>query len=124
MNKLENIAEELSGLTVLEMSQLKTMLEEKWDVKASAGAPVMMAAQAGAEEKEEEQTEFEVELTEFGSNKLAVIKAVRAATSLGLKEAKDMVDSAPIVVKSGLSKEDSDALKSELEAAGAKVTVK
>lgn len=121
------IIETLEGLTVLELNELVKSLEEKWGV--SAAAPVAMAAGgaaaggAGAAE-EEEQTEFDVVLTEIGGNKIQVIKAVREITSLGLKEAKDMVDSAPKAIKEGATKEEAEAAKAKLEEAGAKADVK
>jgi large subunit ribosomal protein L7/L12 len=128
MADLEKIADELSGLTVLEASELSKMLEEKWGV--SAAAPVAMAAVAGAAggadaaAAAEEQTEFDVILAAFGAQKINVIKEVRAITGLGLKEAKDLVEGAPKAVKEGVSKDEADAIKKQLEEAGATVEVK
>lgn len=127
-NKLETIKEELSNLTVLEMSELKKMLEDAWGVEAAA-APVAMAAMpaaggdAGA--AEEEATDFEVTLAEFAADKkIAIIKVVREITGLGLKEAKELVESAPKAVKDSAPKAEADEIKKKLEDAGAKVTLK
>ena|SRR5690554_6152389 len=117
---IENIVEELKGATILELSGLVKAIEEEFGV--SAAAPVAVAA-AGASAAEE-QTEFTVELTSAGDSKVKVIKAVREATGLGLKEAKGLVDSAPAAVKENISKEDAEALKAALEEVGASVTVK
>jgi large subunit ribosomal protein L7/L12 len=127
MADLNQIASELSNLTILEASSLVKMLEEKWGV--SAAAPVAVAAVAGAAgaaaaAPAEEKTEFEVVLTAVGEKKINVIKAVREVTSLGLKEAKDLVEGAPKTVKEGVNKADSEAMKKKLEAAGAKVELK
>ncbi len=124
MADLAKIAEDLSALTVIEAAQLSKMLEEKWGV--SAAAPVAMAAApaAAAAEKKEEKTEFTVVLTAAGANKINVIKEVRAITSLGLKEAKDLVEGAPKPVKEGVNKDEADKLKKQLEAAGATVELK
>jgi large subunit ribosomal protein L7/L12 len=121
------IIETLEGLTVLELNELVKSLEEKWGV--SAAAPVAMGgAVAGgggnAAVVEEEKTEFDVVLTEVGANKIQVIKAVRELTSLGLKEAKDLVDSSPKAIKEGVNKDEAEAAKAKLEEAGAKVEVK
>jgi large subunit ribosomal protein L7/L12 len=121
------LIEQLEGLTVLELNGLVKALEERWGV--SAAAPVAMGvagggAAAGAAAEEEEKTEFDVVLTDVGPNKIQVIKAVRELTSLGLKEAKDVVDSAPKAVKEGVAKDEADAAKAKLEEAGAKVEVK
>ncbi|RMF76425.1 MAG: 50S ribosomal protein L7/L12 [Chloroflexi bacterium] len=128
MADLEKLVEELSALTILEAAELKEKLEEKWGVTAAAAAPVMMAAAAGAgaaaAEPEEEKTEFDVELTDFGPKKIDVIKAVRTITNLGLKEAKELVESAPTIVAEGISKDAANDAKEKLEAAGAKVTLK
>ncbi len=119
----KTIAELLEKMTVLEVSELVKALEEKFGV--SAAAPVSaVAAVAAPAEAVEEQTEFSVELTEIGANKIAVIKVVKAATSIGLKEAKDLVEAAPKMVKEAISKEEAEKLKKELEEAGAKVTLK
>lgn len=124
MADLNTIAEELGKLTILEAAELVKMLEEKWGV--SAAAPVAAAgAAAPAAEAAEEKTEFNVELTDAGSNKIAVIKAVRTVKpGLGLADAKKLVESAPTVVVEGASKEDAEKAKAELEKAGAKVTIK
>ena len=124
MADLNTIAEELGKLTILEAAELVKMLEEKWGV--SAAAPVAAAGAAPvAAEAAEEKTEFDVELTDAGANKIAVIKAVRAVKpGLGLADAKKLVESAPTVVVEGASKEDADEAKAELEKAGAKVTIK
>jgi large subunit ribosomal protein L7/L12 len=126
MADLEQIAESLSGLTVIEAAELVKMLEQKWGV--SAAAPVAVAAAgmpaAGAAAAEEEKTEFDVVLTEVGAKKINVIKAVREVTSLGLKEAKDLVEAAPKAVKEGVTKEEAEAVKKKFEEAGAKVEVK
>ena len=125
MANLEQIAEDLSVLTVLEAAELSKMLEEKWGV--SAAAPVAMAAVGGAAPaaaEVEEQTEFDVVLASFGEKKINVIKEVRAITSLGLKEAKALVDEAPKAVKEGIDREEADKLKAELEEAGGEVEIK
>ncbi|MBT4710963.1 MAG: 50S ribosomal protein L7/L12 [Alphaproteobacteria bacterium] len=120
---LEQIAEDLSKLTVMEAAELSKMLEEKWGV--SAAAPVAVAAAAGGgEAAAEEKDTFDVMLTNFGEKKINVIKEVRAITGLGLKEAKDMVEAAPKAVKEGASKEDAEKFKEQLEAAGATVELK
>ena len=122
------LIESLESMTVLELNTLVKSLEEKWGV--SAAAPMAMgfapgaAAGGGAAVAEEEKTEFDVVLTEAGANKIQVIKAVRELTSLGLKEAKDLVEAAPKPVKEGVSKEEANAAKAKLEEAGAKVDVK
>ena len=114
--------EAIKELTVLELNDLVKACDEEFGVSAAAG--VVVAAGAGAAEAEEEKTEFDVELTEVGANKVKVIKAVREATGLGLKEAKEVVDNAPKAIKTGVSKEEANALKEKLEAEGAKVTIK
>ncbi len=113
----------IKELTVLELNDLVKACEEEFGVSAAAGAVVVAAGDGGAAQ-EEEKTEFDVELTEVGPNKVKVIKVVREATGLGLKEAKDLVDSAPKAVKEGISKDEAEELKTKLEAEGAKVTVK
>ena len=121
----ENVIEWLSSQSVLEIAGLVKDLEEKWGV--SAAAPVAVAAAGGAvadAAAEEEQTEFDVVLKGHGSNKIAVIKEVRAITGLGLKEAKELVESAPKAVKEATTKDDADELKKKLEAAGAEVEIK
>jgi large subunit ribosomal protein L7/L12 len=123
MADLEKIADELSALSVIEAAELSKLLEEKWGV--SAAAPVAVAAAPAAEAAEaEEQDAFDVVLTSFGEKKINVIKEVRAITSLGLKEAKDLVESAPKAIKEGVDKEEAAALKAQLEGAGASVEVK
>ena len=122
---LNKIVEDLSSLTVLEAAELSKLLEEKWGV--SAAAPVAVAAApaaGGGEAAAEEKTEFDIELSESGSNKIAVIKEVRTITGLGLKEAKDLVEGAPKPLKQGVKKEEAEEMKKALEAAGAKVTLK
>ena len=118
----EEIIEVIKGLSVLELNELVKACEEEFGVSAAAGV-VVAAAGAGAA-AEEEKTEFDVELTEVGPNKVKVIKVVREATGLGLKEAKDVVDGAPKVIKEAASKEEADDIKAKLEAEGAKVTLK
>ena len=125
--KQDELLEAISNLTVIELSELIKAMEEKFDVSASAAvavAPAGGAAPGAAAAGGEEKTEFDVVLTAAGDNKVSVIKAVRAATSLGLKEAKDLVDSAPKPVKEGVPKKEADDLKKQLEEAGAKVEVK
>jgi large subunit ribosomal protein L7/L12 len=126
MADLAKIVDDLSSLTVIEAAQLSKMLEEKWGV--SAAAPVAVAAAPGAagaaEAKKEEKTEFTVVLAAAGANKINVIKEVRAITSLGLKEAKDLVEGAPKPVKEGVNKDEADKIKKQLEAAGATVELK
>lgn len=117
------ILDAISGMSVLELSQLIKDMEEKFGVSAAA-ATVAVAAPAAAAAQAEEQTEFTVMLLAAGENKVNVIKVVRAATSLGLKEAKDLVDGAPKPVKEGVSKKDANDLKKQLEEAGAKVEIK
>ena len=116
------IIEVIKGLTVLELNDLVKACEEEFGVSAAAGVVVAVAgAEGGAAE---EKTEFDVELTEVGANKVKVIKAVKDATGLGLKEAKEVVDGAPKVVKEGATKEEAEALKAQLEEVGAVVTLK
>ena len=123
MANLEKIVDQLSELTVLEAAELAKMLEEKWGV--SAAAPVaVMAAGGGEAAVAEEKTEFNVILTAVGAQKINVIKEVRAVTSLGLKEAKDLVEGAPKAVKEGVSKDEAEKIKKQLEAAGATVELK
>ena len=118
----EEIIKELSGKTVLEINDLVKALEEAWGV--SAAAAVAVAGPAAAAAPAEEKTEFDVVLESAGAQKIAVIKEVRAITGLGLKDAKDMVEGAPKVVKEGATKEDAEKIKAQLEKAGAKVTIK
>ncbi|MBQ9742246.1 MAG: 50S ribosomal protein L7/L12 [Ruminococcus sp.] len=120
--KITSIIETLKGLTVLELSELVHAVEDEFGV--SAAAAVAVAGPAVAAAAEEEKTEFDVVLKSAGGNKIAVIKAVREATGLGLKEAKEVVDNAPKALKEGISKDDAEALKAKLEEAGAEVEVK
>jgi len=128
-NKVEAILEEIKGLTLLEAADLVKKMEEAFGVSAAAAAPVAVAggaggAAAGGAAPAEEKTEFTVVLTEVGANKINVIKAVREVTSLGLKEAKDLVDGAPKTVKEGVNKDEASAIKKKFEEAGAKVEIK
>ena len=118
--KVTNLIEEVKSLTVLELSELVKALEEEFGVSAAAPAVAVAAAPAAAAPAAEEKTEFDVVLKEVGANKIAVIKVVRTATGLGLKEAKDLVESAPAKVKEGMPKDDADALVKSLADAGAK----
>jgi large subunit ribosomal protein L7/L12 len=123
----EQLITTLEGMTVLELNTLVKQLEERWGVSAAAPVAVGVAAGAGsaaAAAPEEEQTEFDVMLTEIGANKIQVIKAVRELTSLGLKEAKDLVDSAPKAVKQGVARDEADAARAKLVEAGATVEIK
>ncbi len=120
MANLEQLAEDLSALTVIEAADLSKMLEEKWGVSAAAPVAVAVAADAGGEAAEE-QTEFDVVLASFGEKKINVIKEVRAITGLGLEEAKDLVESAPKAVKEAVSKDEAEEIKAKLEGAGATV---
>jgi large subunit ribosomal protein L7/L12 len=126
MADINAVAEQIQGLTLLEASQLVKLLEEKLGVSAAAAAPVMVAAGAGAAAAPaaEEKTEFSVILTAAGANKINVIKVVREVTSLGLKEAKDLVDGAPKPVKEGVNKEEAEAIRKKFADAGASVEVK
>jgi large subunit ribosomal protein L7/L12 len=123
---IQAIATELSGLSVMQVAELVKTLEEKWGVSAAAAAPVMMAGGGAAAPAAaaEEKTEFAVHLISAGANKINVIKAVREVTSLGLKEAKDLVDGAPKVVKEGITKDEAAAMKKKFEEAGAQVEIK
>jgi large subunit ribosomal protein L7/L12 len=124
-NKVEAILEEIKGLTLLEAAELVKKMEETFGVSAAAAAPVVMAGgAAGGAAPAEEKTEFAVVLTDVGANKINVIKAVREVTSLGLKEAKDLVDGAPKPIKEGVSKDEAATIKKKFEDAGAKVQVK
>ena len=120
---IEEFVAEIDKLSVLELNELVKAIEEKYGVSAAAGV-VVAAAGAGAGAAAEEKTEFDVELTEAGANKIKVIKVVRDITGLGLKEAKDAVESTPKVLKEGISKEEAEDIKAKLEAEGAKVTLK
>ena len=119
-----DILDAIAGMTVLELSELIKEMEEKFGVSAAAAAVAVAAPAAGAAAAAEEQTEFTVMLNSCGEKKVEVIKVVRAATGLGLKEAKDLVDGAPKAVKEGATKADADALKKQLEDAGATVEIK
>ena len=120
----EQVVEFISNMTVLELAEFIKELEEKFGVSAAAPAVAVAAAPAAAAPAEEEKTEFDVILKEVGANKIAVIKVVRAATGLGLKEAKEIVDNVPKALKEGISKEDAEKLAEELKGAGAVAEVK
>ncbi len=130
MADIQAIANDLGGLTVLQVAELVKLLEEKWGVSAAPAAPLMMAAAGapaaagGAAAVVEEQTEFAVHLVSAGDKKINVIKVVREVTSLGLKEAKDLVDGAPKVVKEGVSKDEAAAIKKKFDEVGAQVEIK
>ena len=121
MADLQKIVDQLSSLTVLEAADLAKLLEEKWGVSAAAPVAMMAAGGGGEAAVVEEKTEFDVILTAVGAQKINVIKEVRAVTSLGLKEAKDLVEGAPKAVKEGVSKDEAEKIKKQLEAAGATV---
>ena len=122
--KFATLVEEIEKMSVLDLAELVKILEEKFGVSAAAPA-MMMAPQGGAAgAAAEEKDEFDVELTDAGSNKIAVIKAVREITEMGLKEAKDLVDGAPKVIKEGVKKEEAENMKKKMEEAGGKVTLK
>jgi large subunit ribosomal protein L7/L12 len=125
MAAVDTVFEQLGSMTVLELVELKNKIEEEWGI--TAAAPVAVAAPAGAgggEAAAEEKSSFDVVLTSAGAGKIGVIKVVRAVTGLGLKEAKDLVDSAPAAVKEGVNQEEADAVKAQLEEAGASVELK
>ena len=128
MAQIETMMEEIKGMTVMQLNELVKALEEEFGVSAAAAAPVMVAGAgagaAGGEEAAEEQTEFNVMLNSIGDKKINVIKAVREVTSLGLKEAKELVESAPCAVKEGVNKEEAEEIKKKFEAAGAQVEIK
>ncbi len=124
MTDLQKIVNDLSGLTVLEASELAKLLEEKWGVSAAAAVAVAAGPAAAAAPAAEEKTEFTVVLTAVGEKKIEVIKEVRAITGLGLKEAKDLVEGAPKPVKEGVNKDEAAKIKATLEKAGAKVELK
>ena len=125
MTDLNKIVKDLSSLSVIEAAELSKLLEEKWGVSAAAPVAVTAAPAANVEESAaEEKTDFDVILTEIGSNKIAVIKETRTITGLGLKEAKDLVEGAPKPLKQGVAKADAEDMKKSLEAAGAKVELK
>lgn len=120
----QEFIEAIKGLSVLELNELVKACEEEFGVSAAAGVVVAAGGAAGGGAEAEEKSEFDVELTEVGPNKVKVIKVVRDITGLGLKEAKDLVDGAPKMVKEGASKEEAEEIKTKLEAEGAKVTLK
>ncbi|MSQ61659.1 MAG: 50S ribosomal protein L7/L12 [Dehalococcoidia bacterium] len=124
--KTEDAFDLIKGMTILELRDLNKRIEEEFGVTAAVAAPMMMAAgpAAGAAAVEEEQTEFAVLLQDFGANKINVIKAVREVTTLGLKEAKDLVESAPVNVREGVAKAEAEAIKTKLVAAGATAEIK
>ena len=130
MADIQAIANDLSGLTVMQVAELVKLLEDKWGVSAAAAAPVMVAgggapaAGGAAAAASEEKTEFAVHLTAAGDKKINVIKVVREVTSLGLKEAKDLVEGAPKPIKEGVTKDEAAAIKKKFEEAGAKVEIK
>jgi large subunit ribosomal protein L7/L12 len=128
MAEIEKLMDEIKGLTVLELNQLVQALEDEFGVSAAAAAPVMVAggAPAGAApgEAAEEKTEFDVMLNSIGDKKINVIKVVREVTSLGLKEAKELVESAPAKVKEGVAKDEAESIKAKFEEAGAQVEIK
>jgi large subunit ribosomal protein L7/L12 len=121
--KFKSLVEGIEKMSVLDLAELVKILEKKFGVSASAPA-MMMAGPAGPAEVVEEKTEFDIEITEAGANKIAVIKAVRAASDLGLKEAKDLVDAAPKMFKQGVAKAEAEKIKAAFEEAGAKITLK
>lgn len=123
--KFQKLVSEIEQMSVLDLAELVKILEEKFGVSASAPAMMMAGgANGGAEEAKEEKDSFDIELTEAGANKISVIKAVREITEMGLKDAKDLVDGAPKVLKEGVKKEEAETIKAKLEEAGAKVTLK
>jgi large subunit ribosomal protein L7/L12 len=124
MADLKKLAEELVGLTLLEAAELKNILKEQYGIEPAAGAVAIAAAPGAAAEAAEEKTEFDVILVDAGASKINVIKEVRALTSLGLKEAKDLVEAGGKAVKEGVSKAEAEEIKKKLEAAGAKVELK
>ena len=128
MAQIETMIETIKGMTVLELNQLVKALEDEFGVSAAAAAPMMIAGAApgaaGAAEPAEEQTEFDVVLNSVGDKKINVIKAVREVTSLGLKEAKELVESAPTKIKEGIGKQEAEEIKKKFEEAGAQVEIK
>ncbi len=122
--KITNLFEEIKTLTILEMNELVSMLEEEFGVSAVAVGGAAVAGAGEAAPAVEEKTEFDVILTDAGASKLGVIKVVREITGLGLKDAKDLVEAAPKAIKEGVSKEDAEKLKAQIEEAGAKVEIK
>ena len=124
MAAVDTVFEQLGTMTVLELVELKNKIEEEWGITAAAPVAVAAAGGGGGEAAVEEQTAFDVVLTGAGQQKIQVIKVVRAVTGLGLKEAKDLVDSAPQAVKEGVNQEEADTVKAQLEEAGASVEIK
>ena len=124
MADLEKIVEELSTLTVMEAAELSKLLEDKWGVSAAAAVAVTAPAAGGSDAAAEEKDSFDVVLSSIGESKISVIKEVRAITTLGLKEAKDLVESAPTAVKEGVTKDEAEEIKKKLEEAGATVELK
>lgn len=122
--KFASLVSEIEKMSVLDLAELVKILEEKFGVSAAAPAMMMAAPAAGAGAAAEEKDAFDIELTDAGANKINVIKVVRTLTELGLKEAKDLVDAAPKLVREGVKKEEAEKIKKELEEAGAKVTLK
>ncbi|MCK5061520.1 50S ribosomal protein L7/L12 [Candidatus Parcubacteria bacterium] len=123
--KFKSLVEEIEKMSVMDLAELVGILEDKFGVSAAAPAMMMAGAMPGAAgEEAEEKTEFDVELSEAGANKIAVIKAIRVISDMGLKDAKDLVDAAPKVIKEGVKKEEAEEAKKQLEEAGAKVTLK
>lgn len=122
--KFKSLVEEVEKMSVLDLSELVSILEDKFGVSAAAPVAMAMAPAAAGQAAAEEKTSFTVELTSAGDNKIGVIKAIREITQLGLKEAKDMVDGAPINIKEGVAKADAETMKKKIEEAGAKVTLK
>ncbi len=122
--KFQSLVSEIEKMSVLDLSELVKVLEKKFGVSAAAPAMMMAAMPGAAAPAAEEKTSFDVEITDAGANKINVIKAVRELTDMGLKDAKDLVDGAPKMIKEGVKKEDAEAMKKKLEEAGAKVTLK
>jgi large subunit ribosomal protein L7/L12 len=122
--KFASLVSEIEKMSVLDLAELVKILEKKFGVSAAAPAMMMAAGPSAAVEAAEEKDSFDVEISEAGSNKIGVIKVVREITSIGLKDAKDLVDGAPKIVKEGLKKDEAEAIKKKLEEAGAKVTLK
>ncbi len=124
MAQIEQMIDKIKGMTVLELNDFVKALEEEFGVSAAMAGPVMVADQAAPAEQAEEQTEFDVLLNSIGDKKINVIKAVREVTSLGLKEAKELVESAPVKVKEGIGKEEAETVKKKFEDAGAQMEIK
>ncbi len=122
--KFKSLVEEIEKMSVLDLAELVSILEDKFGVSAAAPVAVAAAGAAGGEDAAEEKSEFDVELSATGDNKIGVIKAVKAITGLGLKEAKDLVDAAPSVIKNAVAKADAEEMKKQLEEAGASVNLK